>query len=160
MAETRLTTNDITYDIRKNVIGDFLCGKDPQEIADKHLIDPQQVNLILKDSPRAHIALARGNFNAAAIRENSRIMELKMRFYDFVDDSIRTLTNKDNREVTLPILQSLIESLDKTTRLNIDKPTESKQETTRHVDIAETLKTLKTDEDKMQFLVENQTSTS
>lgn len=156
MAETKLTTQEITYDVRKSVIGDFLCGKDPQEIADKHLIDPQQVDLILKDSPRAHIALARGNFNAAAIRENARIMELKMRFYDFVDDSIQNLTEKDNREVTLPILQSLIESLDRTSRLNIDKPTENKQETTKHVDIAETLKNLKTDEEKVEYLTEVQ----
>ena len=156
MAENKLTTQEITYDVRKSVIGDFLCGNDPQEIADKHMINPSQVNLILKDSPRAHIALARGNFNASAIRENARIMELKMRFYDFVDDSIQNLTQKDNREVTLPILKDLIESLDKTTRLKIDKPTENKQETTRHVDIAETLKNLKTDEDKVEYLTEVQ----
>lgn len=152
----QLTTNEITFDIRKNVIGDFLCGNTIEDISSKNLIPKSQVASILRNSPRTQAVLARSNFASAAIRENARIMELKMNFYNFVDDSITNLKQKDNREVSLPILQSLIESIDKTTRLNIDKPTENKQETTKHVDIAETLKALKTDEDKMQFLISSQ----
>jgi len=152
----KLTTNDITFDIRKNVIGDFLCGMDSEDIASKNKIAKRQIDSILASSPRTQALLARSNFASSAIRENARIMELKMNFYDFVDESIQSLAQKENREVTLPILSNIMNDVDKMSRLNIDKPTENKAETTTHIDIAEILKTLKTDDDKLKFLVDNQ----
>jgi hypothetical protein len=151
-----ITSDQITLDIRKSVIGDFLCGMDIEDVASKNKIAPHQVSRIIETSPRTQSSLARTQFATSAIRENARIMELKMAYYDYLDDTIATFSQKDNKEVSLPIMSEIISELDKTSRLNIDKPTENKQETTRHIDIAETLKALKTDDDKLRFLVENQ----
>lgn len=158
---TTQTKTDNDYDIldfatEKLLLQDYLNGISSRELSQKYNISTRAVSAIAKRHPRTCVQYEKEIMQFNTARENERISDIKMRFFDVCQSIIENIQNQE--VISAGYLDQLLptmNSIDKMQRLNQEKATDITQnnQTTKTIDMASVLQELNTPEAKRDFLL-------
>ena len=134
----------------------YLEGSEPKDIAKKKKIPLKDVKAVLNQTPETNTKLEKKYLMNRLAKESDKILRMKEKFYDGLDMALDEFLQSKNKMAVMDQFKGLIDSMDKTFRLNEGMATanNASEHTEKKItlDVAETLKQLKTPEQKRKFL--------
>lgn len=148
----------LSFPAIKELTKEYLEGTPVSALAKKYKISSASVKKYVELSPKTRTDIEEKYFRNRIEWENIQIAKLKEDYFNSIQEAINEFRNIKGPD-KVKLLDSLRQSMadvDKQFRLNNEMATEHFKETkkTLHLDVAKTLKELKTPQDKKNFLLE------
>jgi len=142
----------------KEIIQLFLEGARKTDIARKYDTTTYVITRIIERNPNMRLETEKRYQTTAIARENYRLSETKNKLLTFIDDTLEETINDPatmTTEAKLKVLNNIAALFDKlsiTSRLNSEKPSQITESRNLSIDVDKVLKELRTPEDKLNFL--------
>lgn len=143
---------ELTLQDRKKITERYYRGDNLNQIAADYHIKPHQVKKQLEEG-LTRTEIEKRYLEIHTVRENNRITELKDSALTFIKEALEEGIDHENKLAVLDKVSKVIEQMDRIYRLNNDKATGINENRNINVDVAETMKELKTADDKKAFLL-------
>ncbi len=158
--DNEILPSKITIDLltRKEIIKEWLDGKQTKEIGYKYNISSRAVQKVIDSNEETRLEIEKKYFAVAAARENFRISETKNNLLSYINDALVSVTQESDTmdaEKKIKFLNNIsmiFDKLDNASRLNANKPTSVTEHRDIRVDVAEVMKQFQTPEEKLAFL--------
>ena len=143
---------------KKEIIQLFLEGTRKTDIARKYDTTTHVITRIIERNPDMRLETEKRYQTTAIARENYRLSETKNKLLTFIDDTLEETINDPammTTEAKLKVLNNIAALFDKlsiTSRLNSEKPSQITESRNLSIDVDKVLKELRTPEDKLNFL--------
>ena len=147
----------MTIKDKTKIIERYLGGEDAKDIAKDFKISTREVTSICTNNPITRTEIEKKVFEVDVARESVRVQQIKDDIYTYIHTTVQEGLTKDNKEGFMETILSMLNQLDKIGRLNREKPTNIEETNSKsiHLDVAKTLKELKSPEDRRAFLLRN-----
>lgn len=161
--DQQLQPTVISVDLRtrKQIVSEWLSGKEKKEIAIKYGIPTRSVTAIVENNEDIRLDLEKRFHSVTAARENVRLSDTKDKLLTYINKTLDDVMDpeRDDGSMTdekkikfLNNIATIWDRLSSTLRLNQEKPTSISESRSLKVDLDKVLAQLPTPEDKLAFL--------
>lgn len=144
----------LTLSEKKEILERYLLGESKESISESYEISPIFIEMIAQGMPVTRTQIEKNKFTLPVARENARIALIKDKLITLVDKAIDEGMTAKNKTQFINKFRGLWESLDKTQRLNEEKPTDISLNRNVNFDVHKVMKELQTPEQRRQFLLD------
>lgn len=148
-----MSKNTLTLTEKNSIIQGYLEGKEPRDLAKEYDV-PTKTIVDVVDNPVTRTTIEKEHLLLTRAKESRRIDEIKDEMLSFIRTSISEAMEEPKKIIFMDKISKMISDLDKISRLNRGDATSDQRvtETQVKVDVAKIVQSLKTTDEKREFL--------